>query len=814
MALSITSPGVQINEVDLSRTLNIPTGTSILVAGYAPQGPTDEILTVTSLSEWESIFGTPTNAAERYFYETAQPLFLTNATVNAYRLPYGANQGQGFGSNYGALVYPVTPVDVNYSNGTNANYGYTLNTFNALSSNVMYVIGAPTHFELTPDQYNNLQGGNGIAWSNIPYTQFDSISSFANAGIVVLNNGQTSINNNFAGYYLGIADNSNISPASNFTDLLAVNSLLSATYETTNYVQVPQTRLSFALSSQSENSYAYSNNNATSNIGSSVSQVLETTPTFNIGTPTFNDTLIFGLFKLTQSNFNPTTTQLTYSYAENAVGSLDYWRQINPSNGGAAKSFFIHNVNDGSPNIQIAVNPFISHKNSSTWLNNVGVPTNFARTVTSGYKTVQSATTLLQQLSTQYGITNATTAAAQVSILANSLNGIYNNLTSVKGGSVDALFPVGSFNNTNLTTKDLGTIPAKLNRLFNIASDVEQYNIDIVVDAGMSTIFANSQYFNNTPQLSSSSIYFDDTIVVTSISGLAVNNLNDVKGASRDYLEAWGEIFNLYTGFSEQTRKDCLYIADLPRNIFVQGQNYLTLSNPANNFPQNIYLPTQNILAPWASSYATTYGNWARVFDNNLGQFVWAPFSGFAAANMARMDTNFQPWFAPAGFTRGNLTGTGITDLAVFPNQKQRDQLYNIAVNPVAFFPNEGFVIYGQKTLLKQPSAFDRINVRRLFLNLEKATASTVKFFVFEPNTVLTRTRIINTLTPLFTNAKNTEGLYDFLIVCDERNNPPSVIDANTLVVDIYLKPVRTAEFILVNFYATQTSQNFSELVG
>jgi len=106
--------------------------------------------------------------------------------------------------------------------------------------------------------------------------------------------------------------------------LLAVNSLLSATYETTNYVQVPQTRLSFALSSQSENSYAYSNNNATSNIGSSVSQVLETTPTFNIGTPTFNDTLIFGLFKLSQSNFNPTTTQLTYSYAENAVGSLDY----------------------------------------------------------------------------------------------------------------------------------------------------------------------------------------------------------------------------------------------------------------------------------------------------------------------------------------------------------------------------------------------------------------------------------------------------------------------------------------------------------
>jgi len=809
MALSITSPGVQINEIDLSRTINLPTGTSILIAGYAPQGPTDEILTVTSLAEWESIFGTPTNAAERYFYESAQPLFQTNGIVNAYRLPYGDGNGQGFGSNYGALLYPVTAVDVNYDQaGTvNPNYGQFLSYLDQLSSQVMYMIGEPTHFELTPDQYNSLQGGNGINWSNIANSTFNDIASFGNAGIVILNNGQTSINNNFAGYYVGIADNSNINPASDFTDLLAVNSLLSATYNTQNFVQVPQTRLSFSLSSQSENSYASANKNATSNVGSSISQVLETSPTFNIGVPAFNDTLIVGLFKLSQSNFNPTTTQLTYSYPEYSVGSLDYYRQINPSNGGSAKSFFLHNVNSASPNIQILVNPYISHKNTSTWLNNAGFPTNYSRTITQGY--YNNPTTLLQQLSVQYGIINSATATTQVQILSNTLLKAYNGL-----GSVDALYPVGSFNNTNIQTKDLGTIPAKLNRLFNIASNIEQYNVDIVIDAGMSTIFANSQWLNNTPQLSSSSLYFDDSIVVTAISGLAVNNLNDVTGESRTYLDDWAVIFNAYTGFAEFSRKDCLYIADLPRNIFVQGNNYLTLTNPSNNFPQNIYLPLQNILAPWASSYATTYGNWVRVFDNNLGNFVWAPFSGFAAATMAIMDTNSEPWFAPAGFSRGNLTGTGITDLAILPNQKQRDQLYNISVNPVAFFPNEGFVIYGQKTLLKQPSAFDRINVRRLFLNLEKATAATVKYFVFEPNTVLTRTRVINTLTPLFTNAKNTEGLYDFLIVCDERNNPPSVIDANTLVVDIYLKPVRTAEFILVNFYATQTSQNFSELVG
>ena len=806
MALSITSPGVQINEIDISQTANIPTGTSILIAGYAPQGPTDQIVTVTSLAEWQNIFGTPTNAAERYFYESAQPLFNTNARVNAYRLPYGGGNGNGFGSNYGALVYPVTAVDVNYQNGTNASYGKGLTYLNSNSANVMYLIGTPTHFELSPTQYNSLQGGRGINWSNQAVSSFTSINQFGNAGIIILNSGQTAVNNSFQGYYVGIGDNSNINPASDFTDILAVETVgFSATY-TQNYVNVPTTRLAFALSSQTESSFASPNINATSNVGSSISQVLETSPSFNIGTSTFNDTLIFGVFKLNQSDYNPTTTQLSYTFAENWVGSLDYWRQINPSNGGAAKSFFIDNVSLPSPNIEILVNDNISHKNGVTWLNNAGIPSNYARTIASSYA---SPVTLLQSLSVQFGIVNPNTANAQVQALSGSLQNAYAYI-----GNVDALFTVGAFSNTNVVTKDLGSIPTKLNRLFDIASNTEQYNIDIAVDAGISTIFANSSWIQTQPTLSSTQTYFDDTIVVNAVSGMSVSNFTDMSPDATTYVANWGVIFSLYSSFAGLQRKDLLFIADLPRNIFVQGSDYLTLSDPNNNFPINIYLPIQNVLAPYNTSYATTYGTWGQVYDNNLGNFVWAPFSGFAAAAMTNTDTNFQPWYAPAGFTRGNLTGSGITDLAVYPNQKQRDQLYNIAVNPVAFFPNEGFVIYGQKTLLKQPSAFDRINVRRLFLNLEKATAATVKFFVFEPNTVLTRTRVVNTLTPLFTNAKNTEGLYDFLIVCDERNNTPSVIDANELVVDIYLKPVRTAEFILCNFYATQTSMNFSELVG
>jgi len=212
------------------------------------------------------------------------------------------------------------------------------------------------------------------------------------------------------------------------------------------------------------------------------------------------------------------------------------------------------------------------------------------------------------------------------------------------------------------------------------------------------------------------------------------------------------------------------------------------------------------------TSYGAVYGNWAKVFDGQLGRNIWVPISGYMGAMYANTDSNFQPWFAPAGFTRGVLSG--IADIAIYPKQKHRDQLYKINVNPVANFPNDGFVVFGQKTLQAKPSAFDRVNVRRLFLYLEKATRSTAKYFVFEPNTLFTRTQVSNILAPIFDRAKNTQGLYDYLLICDERNNTPDVIDQNEMVIDIYIKPVRAAEFILVNFYATRTGQDFSELVS
>jgi phage tail sheath protein FI len=178
---------------------------------------------------------------------------------------------------------------------------------------------------------------------------------------------------------------------------------------------------------------------------------------------------------------------------------------------------------------------------------------------------------------------------------------------------------------------------------------------------------------------------------------------------------------------------------------------------------------------------------------------------------MIEVDTNQFPWYAPAGLNRGILRD--VVDIGINPSQKQRDLLYKNGVNPTVFWPSDGYVVWGQKTLQRKPSAFDRINVRRLFLWMEKAVLAITRYFVFEQNTLFTRERVKAAIAPILDFAKNNEGVYDYMIVCDERNNTPDVIDRNELVVDIYVKPVRVAEFILVNFVATRTGQSFEEVL-
>ena len=347
--------------------------------------------------------------------------------------------------------------------------------------------------------------------------------------------------------------------------------------------------------------------------------------------------------------------------------------------------------------------------------------------------------------------------------------------------------------------------------MFDRLANQDLFDIDIMPEGGLGTI--NTTVNNTTDSENKTALYFDDRDSLQGINQLSATYTGSLPTDANSIRSDWAAIQNKFISFAENTRKDFIYISDPIRQIYVQGENSKTINIPGNTFALNILAPTKQIYSILNTNYAAAYASWAQVTDSTVSGQVWIPMSGLAAAKYAQTDANFAPWYAPAGFTRGLLNTAN--DVAIYPNQKQRDSLYDqVNINPVAFFPSEGFVIYGQKTLQNKPSAFDRINVRRLFLYLEKRVKETVKYFVFEPNTLFTRTNVLNVINPIMEDAKNNQGLYDYLVICDERNNTPEVIDRNELVVDIYLKPVKSAEFILVNFYATRTGADFSEIVS
>jgi len=213
-----------------------------------------------------------------------------------------------------------------------------------------------------------------------------------------------------------------------------------------------------------------------------------------------------------------------------------------------------------------------------------------------------------------------------------------------------------------------------------------------------------------------------------------------------------------------------------------------------------------------SSSYATMDSTALKVYDKYRDVFRWIPACGHTAGLCAKTDQIADAWFSPAGYNRGQLLG--VTKVAFNPKKADRDTLYKARINPIVSFPGEGTILFGDKTMLSKPSAFDRINVRRLFIILEKAVATASKYQLFEFNDEFTRAMFKNMVEPFLRDIKGRRGLTDFLVVCDTTNNTGEVIDKNLFVADIYIKPARSINFITLNFIATRTGVDFSEIVG
>ena len=244
-------------------------------------------------------------------------------------------------------------------------------------------------------------------------------------------------------------------------------------------------------------------------------------------------------------------------------------------------------------------------------------------------------------------------------------------------------------------------------------------------------------------------------------------------------------------------RKDCVVVASPSQAAITTGTNAAVITNN-KEYTKSSYLVQDN--------------NFLKVYDKYNDKYIKIPAASSTAGLMAATDLVAAPWFSPAGARRGRYLG--ITDIVLSPTKTERDQLYKNGINPIANIPGEGIMLYGDKTSESRPSAFDRINVRRLFLGIERAIAIAGRNVMFEFNDEFTRAEFVNIIEPFLREIQGRRGITDFRVVCDETNNTGAVVDRNEFIASIFIKPARSINYVTLNFVAVRTGVDFEEVVG
>jgi len=334
--------------------------------------------------------------------------------------------------------------------------------------------------------------------------------------------------------------------------------------------------------------------------------------------------------------------------------------------------------------------------------------------------------------------------------------------------------------------------------------------LDSLTNAGTSITDGGTVVFNAsaTGVIKSSLANGDDSNALTTtqfLSGYAL--FNDVDTITVDFLIAPNlavqaghvTVVNNLVAIAGTTRKDCVVVASPNRAAIINNATPVTAT-------------TTTAAAFTFSSYLIVDNNFLKVYDKYNDQYIHIPAASSTAGIMAASDLESAPWFSPAGQRRGAYLG--ITALAYSPTKAERDTLYKAGINPVANIPGQGVLLFGDKTHMSRPSAFDRINVRRLFLVVERAIALAARNVMFEFNDEFTRAEFVNITEPFLREIKGRRGITDFRVVCDATNNTAAVVDRNEFIANIFIKPARSINYVTLNFVAVRTGVEFEEVVG
>ena len=252
------------------------------------------------------------------------------------------------------------------------------------------------------------------------------------------------------------------------------------------------------------------------------------------------------------------------------------------------------------------------------------------------------------------------------------------------------------------------------------------------------------------------------------------------------------------------TRKDCVAFVSPPQSAVVNN------AGSEQSSVTSWYAGLSSLTGGPTGSYGVADPGWKYLFDRYNNTYRWVPLNGDIAGLCVYTDNTTAPWYSPAGYTRGNIKN--VIRLAWNPPQSGRDALYQVGINPVATFPGQGTVLFGDKTMQTQPSAFDRINVRRLFITIEQAIAKASQYSLFEFNDSFSQSQFVSLITPYLRQIQAQRGITAFKVVCDSTNNPPAVVNANQFVGDIYVQPARSTNFIQLNFIAVGSGVTFNTI--
>lgn len=747
-----------------------------------------------------------TNATLKFFYaspDVANSYYTGLSTISStYIVANSAldNANQDF-----LIQFCGTPVDA----------GLTCNTITAMGLEVpeeyrynfstplgdaqlndcnFYAIGDPISKSLNATEYQLLQNNQfnwkcGFAINGNP--ALDILGNDVRGGIIVINKIKSAQLDDFSGHYLALNDNLNVNPATNFDDITGVSGYYNEICPgvSGSWVDVPNERLNFKVSSTFDEDVQ------------SITELVHQNVGVEFGNATYNDSLIMSLFKVRPARLTDTINKLDQVRLEQFVGSLNSNRMVADDFGGPQRSFFLEKtVNNGSSYLEVYVNPYLSENNC--WVNEqTGLPR----------KTVR-----MFREKTASMFTN------------------YNSQLALKGFA-DKLYGTGSYTPEcsdavfNLCLKkDIGNLPAKLERTLRQVENPVDFPIDITIDNGLSTIWATKAAVATDSCITDPSICYnyDDTYYVNTDS-LSPYDGTVMNSALQDN---WETIYNIFDSFARYTRKAAggipnVHIQDPLRQIFVNGKDFKVVSrqkglyiDPKTNQPteqyatfgRNIYSYLRNLYQGINSSYSISYANWIKSFDSTSDSFTWFGPSAYEAALYARNEAAQYPWTSPLGVSNGLLAN--VNDLGINPNQRERDLISRIGLNPIVRFP-EGNLNWNSTTLLKESTALKEISVRRGALWLAKSIQANLLQFIGQPNTVSTRGRISNTLRPILEFMKDNGGVYDYLLVCDDRNNNATTIDQGILNVAVYIKPTRPVKFILVDLVITGTGVDFNELI-